>query len=132
MTPTETVALTEYVQACCPQQQIGEYTPDAWHDILGDLRLEDWSAAVVAIKKRSVFVDPSEIIAEVREIRNERIRAAGGIPAPPPELIDHPRAYSAALQAAAIALGDGRDPDEAVQAMRAIARQAVRLELEAS
>jgi len=128
VTPSETVILTEYVRACCPQQHFGEYTPDAWHDILGDLRLEDCRAAVVAIKQHSAFVDPSEIRAEVKYIRQQRIREAGGIPAPPPELVDDPPAYRAALRAAAVALGDERDPHAAMQA---IARQA-RPELEAS
>jgi len=128
MTPKEAVLLTRYVKACCPQQQIDEYTPDAWHDILGDLRLEDCRAAVAAIKQRTVFVDPSEIRAEVKYMRQQRIRDAGGIPAPPPELLDDPPAYRAALRAAAVALGDGRDPHAAMQA---IARQA-RRELEAS
>jgi len=125
--PSETVILTEYVKACCPQQAFGEYTPDAWHDILGDLRLEDCRAAVVAIKQHSVFVDPAEIRAEVQQARLDRIRDAG-IPAPPPELIDDPPAYRAALRAAAVAIGDGRDPEKAMQA---IARQA-RRELESS
>jgi len=49
---TETVLLTEYVQACCPQQAIGEYTADAWHDLLGDLSLADCKAAVAEIAKR--------------------------------------------------------------------------------
>lgn len=128
MTPSETVLLTEYVRACCPQQAMGEYTPDAWHDILGDLRLEDCRAAVAEIKKRAVFVDPSEIRAEVKYMRQQRIKDAGGIPAPPPELLDDPEAYRAALHAATVALGDGRDPHAAMQA---IARQA-RHELEAS
>jgi hypothetical protein len=128
MTPTEAVALTEYVQACCPQQRMNEYTPDAWHDILGDLRLEDCRAAVAAIKQRTVFVDPSEIRAEVKYMRQQRIKDAGGIPAPPPELLDDPPAYRAALHAAAVALGDGRDPQAAMQA---IARES-RRELEAS
>lgn len=129
MTPQEALLLTRYVKACCPQQAIDEFTPEAWHDILGDLRLEDCRAAVVAIKRRAVFVDPSEIRAEVKEIRNRRIFDAGGVPAPPAELIDNPPAYRAALHAAAVALGDGRDPHAAMQA---IARQAARLELEAS
>ena len=48
MTPHETLLLTRYVKACCPQQAIDEYTPDAWHDLLGDLSLADCRAAVVA------------------------------------------------------------------------------------
>jgi|ERR1035441_7720869 hypothetical protein len=129
MTPQETLLLTRYVKACCPQQAMDDFTPDAWHDLLGDLTLADCRAAVVAVAKSQPFVAPFEIRAEVRRARNERIMDAGGVPAPPPELIDNPAAYSAALRAAATALADGRDPHAAMQA---IARQAARLELEAS
>ena len=74
MTPTETVLLTEYVRACCPQQAIGEYTPDAWHDLLGDLDLADCRAAAAAVARRQPFVAPSEIRAEVGRAQ------AGGLP----------------------------------------------------
>jgi hypothetical protein len=127
MTPPETVLLTEYIQACCPQQAIGEYTPDAWHDLLGDLTLADCKAAVAEVAKRQPFVSASDIRAEVTEARHQRIRDAGGIPAPPPELLDNPAAYGRALRAAATALADGRDPHAA---MRAIASR-TRRELEA-
>ena len=50
-----------------------------------------------------------------------------GNPRPAPELLDDPAAYGAALQAAATAIADGRDPEAA---MAAIARQRPR-ELEA-
>lgn len=127
MTPRETVLLTEYVRACCPQQAIGEYTSDAWHDLLGDLSLADCKAAVAAVARRQPFVAPAEIRTEVKRIRFERIQDAE-IPPPPPELLDDPAAYGAALRAAATAIADGRDPHAA---MRAIASQR-RPELEAS
>ena len=128
MTPSETVLLTEYIRACCPQQAIGEYTPDAWHDLLGDLSLADCKAAVITVAKRQPFVAPSEIRAEVMIVRNRRLTETE-IPPPPPELLDNTAAYSAALHAAAVAIADGRDPQAA---MAAIARQYVRPELEAS
>ena len=127
MTPPETVLLTEYVRACCPQQAIGEYTSDAWYDLLGDLPLADCKAAVAEIAKRQPFVAASDIRAEVKEARHERIKDAGGVPAPPPELLDDPAAYGRALQAGATAIADGRDPEPVMQA---IARRVVR-ELEA-
>ena len=58
MTHAETVLLTRYVKACCPQQAIDEYTPDAWHDLLGDLALADCRAAAAAVAKRQPFVAP--------------------------------------------------------------------------
>lgn len=119
MTDTETVLLTEYVQACCPQQAIGEYTADAWYDLLGDLTLADCKAAVAEIAKRQPFVAASDIRAEVTQMRLDRIKEAGGVPAPPAELLDDPAAYGAALRAGATALADGRDPERAMQAIAA-------------
>src|SRR6185437_11119173 len=119
--------LTRYVKACCPQQQIDEYTPDAWHDLLGDLSLADCRAAVAEVAKRQPFVAPSEIRAEVRRIRDKRLQDTE-IPPPPPELLDDPDAYSAALHAATVAIADGRDPEVA---MRAVATQGRPRELEA-
>lgn len=46
-----------------------EYTPDAWHDLLGDLDLADCRAAVAAVAKRQPFVAPAEIIAEIRRAK---------------------------------------------------------------
>lgn len=127
MKPTEAVVLTEYVHSVCPQQHFGEYTADAWHDVLGELSLSDCKAAVAALARERPFIGPSEIWAEVKRVRHERIKDAGGVPAPPPELLDDPPAYGRALQAAATALADGRDPE---RAMRAVAAQS-RRELEA-
>lgn len=106
MTPTEAVVLTEYVRDCCPQQVIGEYTHDIWYDILSDLELTDCRAAVIAIKRRAVFVDPSEIRAEVRRIRNDRL-AREIVPAPPPEDADNPARFRETLKADLRAIGDG-------------------------
>ena len=69
MTPTETVMLTRYVAACCPQQAMDEYTPDAWHDLLGDLDLATAKAAVAAVARRQPFVAPAEIRAEIAAMR---------------------------------------------------------------
>lgn len=66
MTHEETVLLTRYVKACCPQQAIDKYTPVAWHDLLGHLGIDDCRAAVAAVASRQPFVAPAEIIAEVR------------------------------------------------------------------
>jgi hypothetical protein len=100
----------------------------AWYQALGDLRYDDCIAAVIAhYAETADWIMPAHIRQRVEEARKQRIRDAG-IPAPPPELIDDPPAYRAALRAAAVAIGDGRDPEKAMQA---ITRQA-RRELEAS
>jgi hypothetical protein len=111
MKDTETVLLTEYVVSCCPQQAkyMGEYTPDAWHHLLGDLSFEDCQAAVVAIAKRQPFVAPAEIRAEVTRIRSARI-GRSLIPPPPPELTDDTAAYQRVINASTRLAGDGLAP----------------------
>ncbi len=69
MTREETVILTSYVIACCPQQALNEYTPDAWHDILGHLDLGEATAAAAAVARRKPFVAPAEILAEIARAR---------------------------------------------------------------
>lgn len=61
--------LTRYVRACCPQQAMDEFTADAWHDLLGDISLDDARAAVVVVARRQPFVAASEIRTEVRRAR---------------------------------------------------------------
>lgn len=113
MTPTETVLLTEYVRACCPQQAISEYTPDAWHDLLGDLELADCKAAVQAVAKRQPFVAAAEIRAEVRRIRTDRL-ARTPLPAPPAEAADHPGRYQRIIQANVERIAAGFDERRAL------------------
>ncbi len=85
MTPTEAIKLCRLVKACCPQQQVDEYTPDAWGELLGDLRLVDCVDAVKALAQRQPFIAPCEIRTEVRRIRNDRLDRAGVL-MPPPDL----------------------------------------------
>ena len=100
----------------------------AWHQILGDLPYQDCEAALAAHYTESTdWMMPAHIRNRVKETRKQRILDAG-IPAPPPELVDNPPAYRAALRAGTAAIADGRDPESAMQA---IVRQAPR-ELEAS
>ena len=73
MNRQEAVALTRYVKACCPQQAIDEYTPNAWHDLLGDLDLAVCRQAAARVARRQPFVAPAEIRAEVRSERQQRL-----------------------------------------------------------
>lgn len=87
MTPDETVILARYVRALCPAQRFDEYTPDAWHDVLGGYQLADARAAAAAVAGRQPFVSPSEIITEIRRRRGD---TAGDIvgPGQPAEIPD--------------------------------------------
>lgn len=104
--------LVRYVKACCPQQAIDEYTPDAWFDLLGDLSAEDCLRAVRAITQRQPFVAPSEIRDEVRSIRNERLDS-GLLPAP---TSGEPAEYIRQLKANAKRVGDGTIEPLAIEA----------------
>ena len=87
MTAAEAVMLCRFAKACCPQQQFDEFTPDAWHELLGDLRFEDCKAAVVAVTKRQPFCAPAEIRDEVKRLRNDRLNKFGAF-GPPVEIPD--------------------------------------------
>jgi hypothetical protein len=86
MTHAEAVLLCRYAKAACPQQQFDEYTPDAWSDLLGDLRFVDCREALKAVVQRQPFVAPAEIRDEVTRIRNKRLSEFG--PVPEPEHLD--------------------------------------------
>lgn len=104
MTPEEAVKICAFTSACCPAQKFDEFTPDAWGLILEDVRFEDAKHAVVEIKKRSTWVDPSDIIREVKKVRAKRIDEHGPI-TPPADLdaIDE----AAWMRAAIARVGDG-------------------------
>lgn len=82
MKPTDAVRLTRLVKAVCPQQAFDEFTADAWTDLLADLRIDDCLSAVRNLGQRQVFIAPSEIRAEVRRIRNDRLERTP-VPEPP-------------------------------------------------
>jgi hypothetical protein len=127
MTPEETGKLLARA-ALYDNRKVDTPTVIAWHAILGDLPYPDCEAALAGhYAETTEWLMPAHVRTRVKEARHQRIKDAGGVPAPPPELLDDPAVYGAALQAAATALADGRDPQAA---MAAIARQQTR-ELEA-
>jgi len=129
MTPEETGRLLASA-ALIDNRKVDTATVIAWTRVLGDLPYRDCEEALATHHAESTeWLMPAHIRTRVMEARRQRILDAGGVPAPPPELLDNPPAYRAALRAAATALADGRDPEPVMQA---IASQAARLELEAS
>lgn len=116
MTPTETVALTRYVQALCPQQRMDEYTPDAWHDVLSPYRLDDARQAAAQLAARQPFISPGELVPEIRRIRDTRIGSQQ--PAYEPPRSDETGAeYIARRRAQLAAIGDGREQPVPVGAL---------------
>lgn len=76
MTEDEAVQIAEYVQAACPAQKFGEYTPDVWGEILAPYAVDEARAAVIAVARRQPFVSPAEIVTEIKARRAERIELA--------------------------------------------------------
>lgn len=112
MNREETTKLTRYVKAACPQQAIDDFTPDVWFDFLRDLDVDDCIRAVRAIIDRQPFVAVSEIIAEVKRIRTERLSNSDlALPAADPA---DEQAYRKALSNIRRQVGDGRMPFRAI------------------
>ena len=82
MTPTEALTLCRLAKAMCPQQAVDEFTPDAWHLLLDDIRFEDAKEAMVEVCKVQAFVAPAEIRIQVKRIRSKRITEFGPFDVP--------------------------------------------------
>src|SRR5215469_11675087 len=106
MNRKQVVLLTRTVAAACPQQVIDDYTPDAWFDLLGDLGFDECRLALAAVAKRQPFVAPSEIRAEVKRAREQRL-ARVPVSAPPAELTDKPGRYAEAVREGVKRIADG-------------------------
>ncbi|NUS83007.1 MAG: hypothetical protein HOY75_09685 [Streptomyces sp.] len=105
MTEEEAVQIAEYVQAACPAQKFGEYTPDVWGEILAPYDVAEARAAVIVIAGRQRFIAPADIITEVKARRAERIELANIV-------VDGDPTHTGAESAAALreiirAAGDG-------------------------
>lgn len=82
MNQQEALTLCRLAKAMCPQQAVDEFTPDAWHMLLDDIRFEDAKDALVAHCKVHAFVAPAEIRTGVKRIRAQRLTAYGHIEVP--------------------------------------------------
>jgi hypothetical protein len=90
----EVAILCRFVAAVSPAQQWDEFTVDAWAMVLpADFTLEECRAAVMVIKRRRQWVDPSDIVAEVRLARRPAAEARHLH-----ELIGGPDAYRAHIE----------------------------------
>lgn len=107
MSNAEAVLLCRYAKAACPQQAFDQYTPDAWSDLLGDLRFEDCKEALRNIVQRQPFVAPAEIRDEVKRVRAKRIGDYGPLPDPPHGTDYNEAEYRAYLADTLRRIGDG-------------------------
>lgn len=73
MNKAEALTLSRLAKAMCPQQASDDFTPDAWHMLLDDIRFEDAKDALVTHCKAHAFVAPAEIRAGVKRIRAQRL-----------------------------------------------------------
>lgn len=113
MNSQEAAVLCRYVRALCPQQKFDEYTPDAWHDILGNYQLTDARHAAARVARRQPFVAPSEIADEITKIRAERTH---DFVYEPPAGESDPN-YLTRLRGQLAATGDGRRPPTVEKAL---------------
>jgi hypothetical protein len=112
MESTELVDLIGVIRELVPAQQVSEYTAEAWEPLLLPWDFADAKAAVYAVKAAGTrFIDPGEIIAEIKRIRAARV-AAGPVfnPAAYPEVEDNPDAERAARRDHADRVGSGLPP----------------------
>lgn len=115
MTPTDAVALARYIRAHFPQQPIDEYTSEALLELLAPYPAADCRTAVLTIASRGEhWCSPTDVGAEVRRIRRDRINKHPPL-TPPPDLTNEQE--MAWLGAARRRIGDGAviDSDAAYQ-----------------
>lgn len=91
MNQLEVVQLLRYVKAKFPQQQIDEYTAEAWTPDMAEYRIQDAKLAVDRWSRSGhSFISVGELASEIRSIRNERI-ARWPEPPPPDPIADSPK-----------------------------------------
>jgi hypothetical protein len=73
---TETAKICDAISQIKPAQKMDEETPAFWSLILADVRYEDARLALINLAKRDKFIDPSDIITEVKAMRRERLASS--------------------------------------------------------
>lgn len=112
MNPTETVRLTRIVASIAPAQKIDEYTADAWQPVLRDVPMVDALEAVRRLAQRQPFIATSDIVAEVKVIRRDRLDRADATFVYDGDA-DDVVGYKRALAAHRRSIGDGAEPPAA-------------------
>jgi hypothetical protein len=96
------------VRQIAPAQKVDNFTADAWGPLLIGLPMKDVRQALVVIGQEQAFIAPSDIIREVRRMRNERIRSGPEFdPRAYPGCEESQAAYRAALRDHVDRLGRG-------------------------
>lgn len=110
MNLAETADLLRTIRAICPAQAQDEYSPEAWNLVLDDVPLPDATAAVRRIARsaspKPLWIDPRQILNEVRRIRAARRDATPTTGAP-----TDPAAYCEWLKSARQQIASGNRTD---------------------
>lgn len=93
MNADEALRICRLAKALSPAQAVDEYTPEAWSLVLRDTRYADAEKALVDLGGEREWIHVSHIKARVKHIRNERVRAFGTMPEPPPAIGQDPERY---------------------------------------
>ena len=116
MNATETARICDAISQIKPAQRFDTETPAFWAVILGDIRYEDARQAVLNLGGRQQFIDPSDIITEVRRIRDDRVdRTEMPVPNASP---DDPAGYAVEYRALRLAIADGTLAGDRLEAYR--------------
>lgn len=102
--------LTGYLRAHFPSQPVDEYTTEALEELLAPYPAADCRKAVLNIAERGEhWCSPTDIKAEVKRIREKRVREYGPIEPPAGLDPDDVRGYQRWLEAKTTAIADGTD-----------------------
>lgn len=107
MSPEEALAICRMAKGAFPATSMDEFTPEAWSLALEDDRFEDAKDALKDLMREQTFIHVSDIVRGIKRIRGDRLDEFGPIPAPPAELCDNPRGYTAWLRAKKRAIANG-------------------------
>jgi hypothetical protein len=108
MKPTEVVMLTGYLRAHFPSQPVDEFTTEALEETLRNYPAGDCRQALLNIAERGEkWCSPTDIKAEVKRIREKRIRDYGVIQPPADLDPDNVVGYQAWLTAMNKQIADG-------------------------
>lgn len=110
MNITETILLLRKIKAYKPAQQMDEYTPDAWAEILEHVGYADASEAVKQLAGEIAFIGCDDVAKRVRHLRARRIEDGFADLIPPRELSTAD--WPAWCQAARKRLGDGETAEQ--------------------
>lgn len=113
MRPTEMVRLCDWVAAIKPAQRMNDETPDAWFAVMGGLDFEQAKRAVIVIAAREPWIEPHEIVAEVKRQRSKALEGVDQTTLVPDADPDNPQAYARALREQRYRAASGKAIDPA-------------------